>query len=257
MMPTQHRADRPAFTLPEMLAVIALIVIIISILLPGLTKSREAVRDVECKTKQRQIGLAMQAFASEQKGVLPGCYAPPWSGPELHKRSWLGKEAWSGVAYEGAVVEYLGGAEVARKMYRCPSLDKGVFKSGVGSNGAFDYTGLLVFSGARRTLIKGNSTWQDPLSGIFRRAPTPIIVEERPDRYLNACCVDPGHSNVDETGTWHNGGGNYIAIDGHSVRLQPDGPHGPNTHQWQTRAPSGALVSLTSHGSGFGGWNNR
>ena len=85
---------------------------------------------------------------------------------------------------------------------------------------------------------------------------TPLIVEENPARYVNSCCVDPGHANVDETGTWHEGGGNYIAFDGHSVRLKPEGPNGPTTHAWRTKTPSGAIVSLTSHGSGGGGWNN-
>lgn len=240
-----------------MLAAIALIVIIISILLPAMTKSREAVQNVDCMIRQRQIGQAIMAFSAEHNLALPGCYAPPYSGVEVHKRSWLGKEAWSGVSYEGAVVQYLGGAEVAKKMYRCPSLDEGTYRSGVGSKGLFDYTGLLVFTGAKRYQVPNSSTWQDPQSGLFTSAPTPLIVEERPDRYVNSCCVDPGHSNVDEMGTWHNGGSNYIAFDGHSVRLKPDGPHAPNTHQWRTKAPSGATVSLTSHSTGFGGWNNR
>lgn len=257
MIPVSSERFRSAFTLPEMLAVIAVIVIIISILLPAFTKSRDAVRNVQCMTKQRQIGQAMMTFTVEHNQALPGCYAPPYSGTAEHMRSWMGKEAWSGVTYEGAIVEYLGGPEVAKTLYRCPSLATGPFRSGIGSNGLFDYTGLLVFTGAKRFNVPGSSTWRDPLSGIFHKAPTPLIVEERPDRYVNLCCVDPGHSNIDETGTWHDGGSNYIAFDGHSERLKPDGPNGPDTHDWSTKAPSGAFVSLTAHSSGFGGWNNR
>lgn len=256
------RADHPphgthAFTLPEMLAVIALIVIIISMLLPAFGKSRESVRNVECMVKQRQIGQAMMTFSVEHKLSLPGCYLPPWSGSDPSMRSWMGNEAWGEVNYEGAIVQYVGGKDVAKGLYRCPSLEEGIFKSGVGSNGLFDYTGLLAFTGARRYSVPNSATWRDPISGIFNRAPTPLIVEESPAQYLNLCCVDPGHSNVDRTGTWHNGGGNYIAFDGHSVRLRPDANLGPNTHEWTVKAPSGANVSLTSHSSGFGGWNNR
>ena len=248
---------RAGFTAPELLAVIAVILIILSLLLPNLNKARETAREIICKSNQRQIGLGFLAFATNNKQRMPGVYAPPYSGVEEHKQSWMGVEAWAGVSYEGAVVKYVGGADSAKKLYRCPSLAAGVFKSGVGSNGFFDYTGLLVFTGAQRYKIPSQSTWKDPQSGLITTAPTPLVVEEDPARYVNACCVDPGHSNIDRTGTWHQGGGNYIAFDGHSERLKPDGPLGPTTHDWTAKAPSGALVSLTSHPSGYGGWDKR
>ncbi len=274
---TLHRTkQREAFTVPEILAVVAIIVIILSLLLPSFQASREYARNVVCMSQQRQLGLAMLGFASDNQLALPGCYLPPYSGTEVAKRSWMGKEAFFAVTYEGAVVQYLGGstqggagdaiaatplspaAQVARKLYRCPSLPTGPTLGGsVGSNGLFDYTGLLVFTGAKKTKIPSTSTWTDPGNSAVNTAPTPIIVEEDPAAYVNGCCVDPGHSNIDRTGTWHFGGGNYIAIDAHSVRLQPVTSLGPTTHMWSAKAPSGATVGLTAHTSGFGGWNTR
>ncbi|MEX2216120.1 MAG: hypothetical protein WD768_18560 [Phycisphaeraceae bacterium] len=254
-LPTSHR--RAAFTAPELLAVIAVILIILSLLLPNLNKARETAREILCKSNQRQIGIGFLAFSTNNRLRMPGVYAPPFSGVEPEKQSWMGNEAWAGVAYEGAIVQYVGGTNAARELYRCPSLAAGVFQSGIGSNGFFDYTGLLVFTGAQRYKIPNQSTWKDSQSGLIITAPTPLVVEEDPANYVNACCVDPGHANIDRTGTWHAGGGNYITFDGHSERLKPDGPLGPTTLDWTAKAPSGALVSLTSHSSGYGGWDKR
>lgn len=259
-MANHFKSDRTApsgFTVPEILAVVAVITIIISILLPAMGKGREVARDAICKSNQRQVGLGFINFAAENKQRMPGVYAPPYSATEPHMRSWMGNEAWGGVAYEGAIVQYIGSREMARKMYRCPSLATGILGSGIGSNGMFDYTGLLVFTGARRINVPTSSTWTDPQGGAVKSAPTPLVVEEDPANYVNLWAIDPGHSNVDRVGTWHNGGGNYVAFDGHSERIKPSGPLGPTTWEWQAKAPSGATVPLTSHASGFGGWDSR
>lgn len=53
---------RRAFSIPEMLATIAIIVIVISLLLPGFGKSRESVWVVECSNNLHQTSLAMNNF---------------------------------------------------------------------------------------------------------------------------------------------------------------------------------------------------
>jgi hypothetical protein len=119
-------------------------------------------------------------------------------------------------------------------------------------------TSLLVFSGARRYAVPASAEWIDPTTVVKRSAPTPLIVEEDYVNYVNnPCCIEPGHSNIDRIGIWHDGGGNYIASDGHSEYLKPDGKLGPTTLDWYAKTPSGVSVQLTSHGSGWGGWNNR
>jgi len=252
-----HLSVRRGFSVPEMLAVVAVITIILAILLPNLNQGRERARELFCKTQQRQIGIAMLAFAAEHKGSLPGAYLPPWSQVDEEKRCWMGNEAYAGIPYEGALVRHLGGAASAKSTYRCPSLALGVWNSGIGSNGAFDYCSLLVFAGAKRYRIPNDSQYIDAQSGLQHTAPTPLIVEEDPYWYLNRGNIEPGHSAGDRLGTWHSGGGNYIAVDGHSKYLKPDGALGPEAFKWTTKAPSGTVVTLSSHGSGWGGWNNR
>lgn len=56
------------FTLPEVLAVIAVVMIIISILMPALVKSKEVVYDAKCKNNLSQIVKTMAMFKAENNG---------------------------------------------------------------------------------------------------------------------------------------------------------------------------------------------
>lgn len=62
---------RNAFTIPEMLAVIALIVIIIALMLPALGRSRELTRRAICLSNQHQIAVGMRAYAVDNTRSYP------------------------------------------------------------------------------------------------------------------------------------------------------------------------------------------
>lgn len=59
---------RRAFTLPELLAVVAIMAVVISILLPALNKARDAAKDVVCRANIASIGKAQLSYAAANKG---------------------------------------------------------------------------------------------------------------------------------------------------------------------------------------------
>jgi len=77
-----HRATkdrfvgRRAFTLLELLAVMAIITVLISMLLPAIQQSRETARRLQCKNNLMQIGLALCNYDSAH-GCLPSGSVDP------------------------------------------------------------------------------------------------------------------------------------------------------------------------------------
>lgn len=62
---------RRGFTLIELLVVISIIAVLASLIAPAVQSARRAARKVQCLSNMRNVGLAMQNFASSNNGSLP------------------------------------------------------------------------------------------------------------------------------------------------------------------------------------------
>ena len=222
------RIKRVAFTLVEMLVVLAVILILALMLIPALGRAKESGRAARCASNLRQLQLAAMNFAGG--GRLP------WSnsfwndnrdGTWTHYHGWVAWISWTGAPVDGpvsgakpadgaydwqdATAARLGTASItngslwtytrAKDVYRCPTF---AMKS-------------VCFSGSPSRSYSMNSF----LSGqniLNVRATTNILFGD--DRAVRNNPYDPVFTPTTEIGQWHSttgsvGVGQVVYLDGH------------------------------------------
>ncbi|HYO11001.1 MAG TPA: type II secretion system protein [Tepidisphaeraceae bacterium] len=113
------------FTLVELLVVIGIIAVLISILLPALSRARESANTIKCSANLRSIGQGLHLYLTENKQTFPASYL--YRGHAINNGI---QTPGDGQADKGYVhwSSYIYGTRAGRtpaEAFMCPSLPNG------------------------------------------------------------------------------------------------------------------------------------
>lgn len=75
---------RRAFTLIELLVVVSIIALLIAILLPALSRAKDAAKAVKCSSNLRQLAVAQAAYVADNDGQFTAARHWVWGDPNLN-----------------------------------------------------------------------------------------------------------------------------------------------------------------------------
>jgi prepilin-type N-terminal cleavage/methylation domain-containing protein/prepilin-type processing-associated H-X9-DG protein len=174
----------PAFTLVELLVVIGIIAMLISILMPALTRARAAAMTAQCASNLRQVGQAFAIYASENDQYLPPAEGfDETVGANRTVRWWTTLVANNYLKGTGTVALNNNNKKSTMsgpsRLLQCPAdatvdPNKGVEASGQGSSYVAN---LAVLSGANDG---SSSAYHPPVKLVrVRNAATRIVLTEK------------------------------------------------------------------------------
>jgi len=189
-----------AFTLVELLVVVAVLALLAMLLAPALKRGRDAARTSACAARMRQVGLAMLSYATDNQDRFPRSQHSAFTHGEL--------------VWERALAPYLqssasGWRELLKNVYRCPADARAASLLSYGVNVYFeldaeedDYEGKPATWRYRAAVSKPSGT-------VYLAENNSSADHIMPNFWAAAAEAE------DVASTRHNGLANYTFVDGH------------------------------------------
>ena len=233
----RQRCANKAFSLVELLIVMAIIIVLIAMLMPALSKAKESGKAARCAANLRQLQLAAMNFATDT-GHLPYAtsfwqdnrdgtwtHIPGWvawydhvagekktsgASPGNGTYDWEDKNTVQGTSCvtNGSLWTYVSSGATAidlksKNIYLCPSMvRKDVLLPGTDPKWPVrSYSMNLAVSYAI-------------IVGVTTASQTVLFGDDR-----NVMASLDGQFGINEIGTWHVNKGQVVYIDGHVAKL--------------------------------------
>lgn len=196
------RGAAHAFSLPELIVVLGLIIMLLGLLTPAVSRAWRQAEAIKCQSQLRQLGLALSIYANENRGaVYPFRGAPP-DAP-----------TWAEILFD----------EPTPAVLICPS--------GAGADSRSYQLNQWMHYGPIR--IAGNNAAGLPASRIV------LAGESRPGEVHDYSWADPATGTVSWDLARHGPGlmSNYLWLDLHVDNAAPPPVVPPDYDPWYVDAP--------------------
>ena len=218
-----------AFTLIELLLVIAIIAILAALLLPALSRAKERARAVNCLSNLKQLELCWHLYAVDNDDVLaPNDWIESVLTGSVKGPSWCPDAANTDISTSNLESGCLFPYNRSVTIYHCPSDNSLV--QGTSKLRHRSYNMSQSVNGDAEFLVAFNTpglsdipSWKK-LTQIMRPGPGQafVFIDEHPDTLLDAHFGIPGPSYtlswIDMPADRHNRGANLSFADGHVAR---------------------------------------
>ncbi len=243
-----------AFTLIELLVVISIISVLLALFLPSLNAAREVARSGLCLGNQRQIGIGFAYYVGANKE-----WWPDGTGYTPDAAIWPTEPMWARVVAKTMEIpyiteqdltidtipgQYLGNALSRQSrnkkngIFQCSSDN---FPNAWGGKNSTSYSHNSGSSSVASDTTRGgmgNSdyyffstqpgrrlSWAPVQSKQLTKQSETFVIGESMRITSPSAAYDYNNvpfNGVSLAGTWHNGSGNYLWVDGHASTLKPE-----------------------------------